>query len=304
MHTFIRAASLAAMWLFVFACSEGTSTSTTGTGGSTGSGGAGTGGDAARSIVDAFCTTVTAPFCEAYLACCTHPDFNIAGGLNLDYTTALKNCEEVIPQDTFINHFCLGDRRREELAALLREGATVFDQAQFDSCLDLLKSMTAGGAACVEPPRNVLLKTCTTAFRGQIALGDACPYPEDTFRYLFLQPSMVCKGGRCEYGKCVSFLKPGDACELILDQDLRYYNPAPTLCNLLNREVCRGDPGAGGAGGGGGAGGATVMGTCRPQGELGDACNPANPHECKSLNCDVTGKCVLPDPDWSACDQY
>jgi hypothetical protein len=48
MHTFIRAASLAAMWLFVFACSEGTSTSTIGAGASTGSTGGGGGGTNCR----------------------------------------------------------------------------------------------------------------------------------------------------------------------------------------------------------------------------------------------------------------
>jgi hypothetical protein len=303
MHTFTRAASLAAMCHFVFACSEGASTSTTGAGGFTGStGSTGSGGadsDAARAILDTFCNAVAAPFCEAVFACCASPGIFLKAGPDADVATNIKYCEQVVPEGRELPLCESG--RRDDIAAHLRDGFIVFDQAQFDTCLDLLKSMTAGGAACVEPPKHVLLSTCTSAFRGQIALGDACPYPEELFRGRAFEAGAVCKDGRCEHGKCVPFLKPGDACDLSIDQQLLYSNPAPIICNFVNKEVCWGDPGAGGAGGGGDAGGAAPMGTCRPQGELGDACNPGNVHECKSFHCDATGKCVLRDPATSAC---
>jgi hypothetical protein len=309
MRIFPWAASLAAMWLFVFACSETSSppTSTTGAGGSTGSTGsdsASTGVDPARALVDMFCTTVATPYCEAYLACCGDLS-RYQSFPRVDDATAFLTCKEDWSEGT--GHFGPICRRaiRPHIAAQLREGSTVFDQAQFDTCLNVLKSMTGGGAACAEPPFHVLLTTCISAFRGQLAPGEACPYEEDDFKYLWLDASTVCKEGRCEYGKCVPYLKPGDACDLSIDQgnqDGADYNvSAANICNFINKEVCWGDPGTGGAGGGGDAGGPSVMGTCRPQGELGDACNPNNYHECNSFQCDVAGKCVLPEPKTSAC---
>jgi hypothetical protein len=301
MHTFTRVASLATMWLFIFACSEGTSTSTTGAGASTGStGSGGTGGDATRSSFDKFCSSVATPLCGAYLSCCDPKPIWLLSGQ--DDATNLKNCEQYIFDALSLPLCRIG--AKADMAAHLRDGLLVLDQAQFDTCLDLLKSMAVSGAACVEAPMHVLVTTCMSALRGQVALGDACPYPKDPYGWLAVESATVCKDGRCEYGKCIPFLKPGDACDLKVDQEIFYSNPAPTLCNFLKKEVCWNDPGTGGAGGGGGAGGATVMGTCRLQGELGDACDPANVHECKSYHCDAMGKSVLPGPKPHACQVY
>jgi hypothetical protein len=176
----------------------------------------------------------------------------------------------------------------------------VFDQVQFDLCIAQFKSMLAGGAACVEPPEHVFNTTCLSSFRGQGMPGDACPFPGDLWQAYWEESALPCKAGRCENGICVPFLRTGDACRLD-------GNPGMTssmICNFPNKEVCWGTRGAGGAGGGGGAGGAEPVGTCRPQAELGDACDPGNDYECKSLHCDATGKCILPDPQGSACDDY
>jgi hypothetical protein len=300
MRIFTGTAGFAAMWLFFFACTSGASSSATTV--STGTGGFGTGGDDAASILDTFCNTIAPPFCDADYTCCTEfgPGFGRLGAyVGADDVTGLKICEQWVSTGYVLGFCTPWYTEPVNIAAYLRDGTIVFDQAQFDTCLALLKSMAAGGVACVEPPFHVLNTTCRSAFRGQIAPGDACPYPGDKWKQLSPESTMPCKDGRCENGKCVPFLKTGEPCSPSVSDNLG--NSAAVLCNFPNKEVCWGAPGAGGSGGGGGAGGAEPMGTCRLQGELGDACDPGNPHECKSYHCDTTGKCALPEPMHSAC---
>jgi hypothetical protein len=243
-----------------------------------------------------FCDTLARPYCEADYVCHMWPSLAIDKGVDA--------CVQVV----FSGYpsFCAPVDVRTKLEASLRAGTTVFDQAQFDTCLALLKSMSAGGAACTEAPLDVFSTTCFSAFRGQGAPGDACSSRRNSWPNGVGEDSVLsCKDGRCEDGKCVPFLKTGDACSLSINLDDYFANqyPATMLCNYPNQERCWGDPGAGGAGGSGGAGGAggagggggaEPMGTCRPQGDVGDACHPGNNRECKSYNCDATGKCAVP----------
>lgn len=287
MRIFPRAAGAAALFLFVFACSNGTSNSTT-MGATASSSSTGSGVDAGASIIDTFCTTVAAAFCEADYTCCTNTLEQFDKGLGIDV------CKEDIATGRYYPKLCAPSYDRPLLEAALQAGTTVFDQAQFDRCVTLLKSMAAGGAACVEPPKRVLLTTCLSAFRGQSDPGASCPWPQG---WDWIDRGVLpCKDGSCNDSKCVPFLKIGDPCVL------PSIDPVPqtdSRCNYVTQEACWGVTVQEGAGG---SGGAPVTGTCRPQGEVGDACDPGNYYECKSLNCDATtGKCALPDPHWAAC---
>jgi hypothetical protein len=264
MYIFPRAAGFVALWLFVFACSSGASSST-----STGS--TGSGGDAV--VIDAFCHSIVAPFCKAEYACCSMPQHS--------FGSTVDECPQVLVSDNQI--FCPQGSSRALLEASLRAGTTIFDQAQFDTCLALLKSMSADGLACTEPPEYVFYTTCLGSFQGQIAPGDPC---SDDLGYI-----LPCKDGACEQGRCATFLKIGDACQVGIEDT---GPPAGALCNYVKKEVCKGARGAGPG----------LTGTCGPQGEIGDACHLGNDHECKSLNCDVTtGKCALPGK-WIGCFNY
>src|SRR5262249_30096460 len=145
--------------------------------------------------------------------------------------------------------FCSPGEERSIVEAALQAGTIVFDQAQFDTCLALLQSMAAGGA-CVQPPRDVVATTCLRAFRGQIAPGEACPWPPKS---AWVVRVMGCKDGSCDNGVCVPFLKPGDACPFPTP-----YSNTAKICDWVKGEWCHGDPDVGGAGGG--DGGTQAMG--------------------------------------------
>jgi hypothetical protein len=279
------AAGCAAIGLFVLSCYNDTV-------GAPDTSSAGTGGDSAAAIVDNVCQALVAPFCEAWSTCCAMgvaPPFSI---LDLCKEGHLRSSDNNPPR------FCWGDESRKQLEADLRAGTVVFDQAQFDTCLSTLKALSAGGAACTKPAEDVLDTICLSAFRGQIAPGEACAWEDK-----YLSDNFVpCKDGRCENGKCVPFLKPGDSC----DPRNPIRAAANTVCNYGREEGCKVSPppDAGGAGDGGGA---EVMGVCGPKGDIGDACYggdaPQGWRQCKSAACDATSTCILPSPLGSACSE-
>src|SRR5262249_23645687 len=157
---------------------------------------------------------------------------------------------------------------RADLEAALRAGTTILDEAQRDVCLALLNSMAAGGAACVGPPGYVVRRTCLSAFRPQILPGEPCSWQDQ----IFWESVVQCQDGRCEAGKCVPFLKLGEAC----DTEVDWGKPANTQCNYFHYERCK--PSGSDAG---------TAGTCAPVGEIGDMCDsPYHDPECKSWNCD------------------
>src|SRR5262245_37912258 len=146
------------VWASLASCSG-----STGTGGDASSSSSSTGGDATTALVDQFCADVAEAFCAADWNCCLQPGSHVGDDVN--------DCKRVFgyPMSSFCYQWSTPDR--EDLEASLRAGTTTFDPAQRDTCLNLLKSMSAGGTACVEPPESVLIKRCLTAFRGQIPPG-------------------------------------------------------------------------------------------------------------------------------------
>src|SRR5689334_7183814 len=171
MRIFVLEAPCAAMGLFVASCSSDQTSEATSSGTSSGSTGSsssssGAGGGAAGAVLDMFCNAIPAVACEADYTCCTNPMFQYP-----DADPSLENCKTSLGQSFF--PFCRPNKPRSEFEAYLRAGTVVFDQAQFDSCMALLKAMSAGGAACVQPPLNVARTTCISAFQGQLAPGEA-----------------------------------------------------------------------------------------------------------------------------------
>jgi hypothetical protein len=277
MRIFAWTAAFAAMGIFVIACSTGASSSAS-AGISSSSG-----GDPADAIIDMYCHTIAAPFCQADYACCSFP---------LIHGT-VEACEEAVLAGAWKP--CANPWERDALRAALKSGAVVFDHAQFETCLTLLKSMVSGGAPCVYPPQYLLYSTCMGSFQGQIAPGDACPWPETK---IDLDRALLCKDGTCQNGICIPFLKTGDHC--VPSQYGPLAQPVNMRCNYMKHEGCWGmltDAG----GGGGGAGGAMPTGTCLPQAEFGVACDPGNHHECKALLCNPTTAKCGPAIGWGAC---
>jgi hypothetical protein len=281
MRIFAWTAAFAAMGIFVVAC--GTSTSSSASASSTSSG-----GDPETALINMYCHAIAAPFCEAEYACCSLP--------SLGWQRTIASCEA----DIFVasSTFCSVPWDRDALRAALRSGAVVFDHAQFEVCLTLLKSMVSGGAACVYPPEYLFWSTCIGSFQGQIAPGDACPWPAEGMPD---DRPLPCNAGSCEHGICVPFIKTGDPC---VPGPAPSDQPVNMRCNYRKHEGCWGILPDAGAGGGGGAGGAMPTGTCRPQAEIGEACDPGNHHECKSLYCNPTTAQCGPAIEGSPCAGY
>lgn len=294
MHIFTRAAGCAAMGLFVVACGNGPEVSATTTAGAA-TGSTGSSGDAAVDVVDMFCKTLAKPYCEA-----SHI-FQVSPSTGADRT--IESCVELVYAGTPLP-ICTHDFERAGLEASLRAGLTVFDQAQFDTCLDILKTMSVVGAGFTEPPLTVFETTCLRAFQGQGAPGAACPFKKTFGIYLADPTALPCKDGRCEDGTCVPFLKPGDACDIATATDyyLRRDATATMLCNYSNSEVCVKTPGAEADAGAGGSG---PVWTCRPRAELGEACVlKGDGCDCRSLHCDrMTGTCAPPDGGGGFCKE-
>lgn len=294
MRILTLAAPSAALWIFVVSCTSdgpsiaGSTSSGSTSSGSTGSGSTGSGGSTVAAIIDNFCNSIKGPFCEADHVCCTDP--------RASYYESVEACEMYfIPQNYTL--YCAGPTRLA-LEAGLASGEIVFDQAQFDACLARFKLMAAGGSACVAPPEYAFHTMCEPAFRGQVPAGGACSWPVEWHTNNYFP----CKDGLCNHGRCVPFLKSGEVCQVGrgYPEDL----PPSELCNLFQRQACKGAPAAGGDVDGGADGGAVALGTCGPQGEIGDVCNPGNVLECRSLHCDATGKCALPDPYNTGCVRF
>lgn len=233
--------------------------------------------DSPAQAVGKFFGTVAAPFCEALYTCCTDQMFlqDFSGGTR-------DACKSL-----WTAGGGLGGRGLLTLKASLVNGTTVFDAKALDTCIARLNARImppAGAAACVEPAPFVFLNTCMgAAFQGQIEPGDNCAawpsLPEDL-------SFLACKDGRCENGKCVPFLKMGEAC----DKDKSPTSPANTVCNFVQEQWCQGGNG--------------LSGSCGPRLEVGDACDPGNEasYLCKSLDCGQTFKCGPVTPDSTACD--
>jgi hypothetical protein len=220
--------------------------------------------------VDAFFGAAAPPFCEALFACCTDTTFlqSFAGG-------SVDNCKAGWSRGEN-----LGDRTLLSLKTALVNGQSVFDPAKLDACVTHLKTMAAGGAACVEPVPFYLFNVCMGAFQGQVAPDEACTWGMSNVEDLSF---VECKDGRCFDGKCVPFLKTGDVCI----GHAHITDSPDTTCNLLRGEWCI-------------AGG--VYGTCSPRHDLGETCFDAEIYICKSLTCG--NGCALPTPDDSACNVY
>ena len=213
--------------------------------------GQGGGGGAAEQ----FCNSVGPALCDAVFACCTDPT-KLA---ELGGTAAA--CKSMLAGTACLSNF------GAQLEGSLASGQTVVDKMQIDACVTRLKSMSGGGAACVEPPVRLVLTDCFTAFRGQVPTDAACTWTPETNSYA------QCKDGLCKNAKCVAFLKTGATCDPSAG--------ATSLCNFTRGESCK-------------ATGAT--GTCGPRGELGAACGSKGmmSAECRSWNCGQDGKCAAP----------
>lgn len=255
----------AATGLVVTACGDSgddgqTATTTSASVSSSGGGGEGQGGawtGDGMTVTKKLCGAIAGPFCEALFACCTAPQVLLAYGGN---ATA---CAAMMSDD------CLGDTA-SMIEGSIAAGQTILDEAQLDHCVKKLEAMAGGGAACIEPPRIVLLTDCVAAYRGQIAQGDACTWSSDDLSFAH------CKDGLCQQGSCVPFAVTGAMCSASPD--------ANDLCNYTKGEWCLGEP---------------QMGTCGPRGDIGAACNHpgSSTFECKSKSCGQDGKCAAPTPE-------
>lgn len=243
--------------------------------------------------VDHFCRSVGPPLCEALFACCTDPKILSANGGSVSECKAeMARWDCIDNTDASYNGINGAD---SGLRGWIEAGQVIFDQAQLDMCVAELKAMAAGGAACTTPPDSFFDVSCLSAFKGQFALGDTCPWYSPLGFYAFLP----CREGRCEGGtcgdpskdctpgRCVPFLEAGDACD---PKKSKFQAAAGELCNYLRNEDCIKNSD-------------TMLYSCRPRGELGDACTPGHYEDCKSAYCDATGKCARSDPQTSACWQ-
>jgi hypothetical protein len=250
---------------FVFAaCGDGGETgqgaTTSASASSTGQGEGGQGGAVTgdgMTVTKELCGAIAKPFCDALFACCT-------ASLVLEaYGGKAETCEAKVSAD------CLGDAAAE-IEASIAAGHTILDAAQLDQCVKKLEALSEGGAACLEPPRMILLTDCVTAYRGQIAPGDACTWSSDDLSFVH------CKDSLCQEGSCVPFVATGAACSANPD--------ANGFCNYTKGEWCLGE---------------SSMGMCGPRGDIGAACNHpgSTTYECKSKSCGLDGKCAAPTPE-------
>lgn len=279
----LAAASSTAMVVLASAGSCTGSPNSAGAGGMSSSGSAAD-ADAITALVDKYCEEVGSAFCDADWTCCMRAGSHVGENVN--------DCRQAFgfPILPFCNPTAYPDRA--DLESSLRAGTTVFDEQQLEKCLAQLKSLTAGGAACIEPPGSIVQRSCLSAFQGKILPGEPCTWPDKDFADSVAQ----CKDGRCENGKCVAFLKLGDACS----PEKIWPDPAGMVCNYMQYQWCKHPPADGGAGDAG------DLGVCAPMGELGDSCYPSpnDTAQCRGWVCDMTSTCVLPDPYTTECDHH
>lgn len=231
-----------------------TSSASASSSGQAGAGQGGAGTDGGSTVTKEFCGAVAQPFCVALFACCSALVVLDAYGGDAGECTARLTAN------------CLGDAAAE-IEASVEAGHTILDGAQLDQCVKKLEGMSGGGAACLEPPRIVLLTDCVTAYRGQVAPGDACTWTSGDLSFVH------CKDGLCQQGSCAPFPATGAACPAS--------SSANSLCNYTKGEWCIGEP---------------QSEVCGPRGELGAVCHHPGSlsYECKSTNCGQDGKCAAP----------
>src|SRR5262249_53752062 len=117
---------------------------------------------------DMFCDTAGPAFCDALFACCSDP-------LTLQtFGSILSVCKSKMSAPGCFLELNVDDWYYTGIRGWLEAGQTILAKAQLDTCVAKLKAMAAGGAACTEPPVDFFIRSCVTAFKGQIALGDAC----------------------------------------------------------------------------------------------------------------------------------
>ncbi len=226
-------------------------------GGGTGAGGQGNGaacgaGEEADPIAR-FCNAVRDPFCEALFACCDDPQ--VLG----QYGGSVAECKQIWSG-------CEGWLEGDGIAALLASGQTALSDAKLDTCSCKLREMSAGGAACTEPPRILLLTGCYSAFEGQVPPGEACGVATSDISFT------ECKDGECQAGTCAPYIESGAACTPFSGQQ---------LCDYADGEWCQTD-------------GATAA--CAPRGEIGDPCGYPEQFSmtCRSMVCGADGTCLPP----------
>ena len=251
-----------ALWLLLAGCSADNST----LGASTGTGGSGSGstsaagvGGASAAAVREYCDATAGPFCEAVFACCA----TASNG----YGT-VETCKQ---RFRYSGESCLwGGGQYYE--ASIDAGHTGFDQAKLDACVAHLKSMSAGGAACVQAPAAFYKGICPTVFQGQLAPGEPC-----TWLPGILQNTATCMHGYCDKftNTCVRLAQPGELCNA--DAPPPYPN-----CEYGQEVICSNQPYPNGPL------------TCVHLGDIGEPC--VQQADCKSFNCDTTsGTCAPPE---------
>jgi hypothetical protein len=262
-----------AVWLLLAGCSGGDSTLGAG---SMGSGGSGTSsstgnstttgvGGASAAAVQAYCNATAEPFCEAYFACCQDP------GKRAWVGSTLEQCKHSF---SYVGYRCGGDWA-PAFEASIDAGHTVFDQASLDACVAHLKALSAGGAACVEPPFSFYATVClTTVFQGQLAPGEPCAnLPWNNAN------TSECKHGHCDWvtHTCLPLAQLGETCADNYPE-----------CEWGQWNKCAHEPYPNGP----------LI--CIHQGDIADPC--VQDRECKSFTCNtMSGTCTLPDPMSSAC---
>jgi hypothetical protein len=205
------------------------------------------------------CDDVAAPFCDALFACCADPQTlgKVGGSVAACNTQFAASCKHDIA---------------DAILPTALAGATVLDTTRLSNCVDLLRGMKAGGAACTRPPRFVVELDCIAAFRGQLDDGAACD--ASMLHDIAFVP---CKAGTCQRGTCRAFLAKGATCDPATN------NTAAGGCNFPDGYNCS-DRG--------------TVGSCMPRGALGDACDTkASSFSCTSMSCDPSGTCIAPTGD-------
>jgi hypothetical protein len=207
------------------------------------------------------CDDVAAPFCDALFACCTDPQtLGKVGG-------SVAACNTQFPAS------CKRDIADAILPSAMA-GATVLDETRLSACVDLLRSMKAGGAACTRPPVFVVELDCVAAFRGQLDNGASCD--ASMLHDIAFVP---CNAGTCERGTCHAFLASGAACDPAAN------NTAAGGCDFRDGYNCSATTTA-------------TVGSCVRRGALGDGCDTkASSFSCSSMSCDPSGTCVAPTGD-------
>lgn len=207
-----------------------------------------------------FCDEVVAPFCDALFACCTDPQrlAKFGGSVAACNTQFAASCKSDIA---------------DAILPTVKLGATVLDEIRLAACVNSLRSMKSGGAACVRPPLFVVESDCVAAFRGQLASGATCEASA-----LHDMEFVPCKAGACKAGTCNAFLANGAAC------DPSTNNTAAAGCNFPDGYTCSGTGN---------------VGTCKPRAALGEACDiDSSGFSCLSMSCGGPGAtCSAPTGD-------